>query len=771
VTAFVSVSLTIESFWYLAQWLAGKALKRKGQALSMDADERNNVIVTTKRHRNDRTPPGGGGSVGGKQCTSARRFFTITVLVKLCIVCFYFGYQNTTPIHNESRSSSVNNDATNTIRRSSSSSSGGSQFDSSIVDCASSASTAAATAGQQHQQQRVTELSPSLQRRISKRVQEELAALNNKNNDQQSYEKNQRISYHHGSTHDVPNTNENENKQTTTTKKKLFTESVRGYAVGAVRVSTKEMLQTYDFGVPIKKPQSRRRLDGNNDDDDDDDRLDSIILYNTDRSLPTSNTDIEQSAIYGNTNGGGGMLAKVSVANAMENCDALNIIFTSLNNDTDCHILIGDFESYHINRWARMPKFDYSHRTTREKIRQDRKINHNLPLRHIGRITQNKNGVDIFELPNVWETVGRGTLMRREKGMLLEHFDTLKLFLHNVQQVLKELKELLATRDVVRDNTVVVLTVNSGQSELLTNFICSARSRGIDTGNVLVFPTDEISHRLAQGLGLASYYDEANFGKMPIGAAKAYGDRIFANMMFAKVLCVLYVSLLGHDVLFQDVDIVWFKDPLLYFHDKTNTALQEFDIMFQHDGNSQSRYSPYSANSGFYYVRANKKTSYLFTSLLYHGAIVRKSKSHQQVLVQLLNEHSSLFGLKVKVFDATLTDMFPGGIHYHQDWDTMKKIISGTSNAYLLHMSWTENKVNKVLFFRQLGEWYVQDKCIGDSESSALIDGDTELDDGNLIEQCCSVEPIFSCHYKDKPSKIPCPDSPRIDPHKHRSFW
>ena len=26
-------------------------------------------------------------------------------------------------------------------------------------------------------------------------------------------------------------------------------------------------------------------------------------------------------------------------------------------------------------------------------------------------------------------------------------------------------------------------------------------------------------------------------------------------MMYAKVLCVLYVSLLGHDVLFQDVDI------------------------------------------------------------------------------------------------------------------------------------------------------------------------------------------------------------------------
>ena len=723
------------------------------------------------------TPTPGGGSVGGnKRQRTARRFFALAVMVKLCIVSFYFGYRSTTPppsiIHTYESSSGVDNDVSYTIRRSSSSD--GSVLDSSTVDCA----------GQQQQQQLMSELSPSLQRRISKRVKVELAAI--ENDDPSST--NQRISYHHGSTHDVPSSLLSKQQQQQKKEKKLFPESVRGYVVGAVRVSTKEILQTYDFGVPIKKyqpPRRRRRRfddDDNNENEeanDDDDDLDSIILYNTDRSLPTSNTDIEHNAIYGNTNpnngnggGAGGSMVKVSVANAVENCDALNIIFTSLNNDTDCHLLMGDFESYHINRWARMPKFDYSTPRTRGTIKQDRKIDHSLPLRHIGRITQNKNGVDIFELPNVWETVGKGTLTRRTKGMLLEHFDILKLFLQNVQQVLKELRELLAIRNVVRDNTVVVITVNSGQSELLTNFICSAHSRGIDTGNVLVFPTDELSHRLAQGLGLASYYDEANFGQMPIGAAQAYGDRIFANMMFAKVLCVLYVSLLGHDVLFQDVDIVWFKDPLLYFHDKTNIAIQEFDIMFQHDGNSQSRYSPYSANSGFYYVRANKKTSYLFTSLLYHGAIVRKSKSHQQVLVQLLNEHSSMFGLKVKVFDATLTDMFPGGIHYHQDWDTMKKIISGTSNAYLLHMSWTENKVNKVLFFRQLGEWYVQDKCIGDGgESSTLIDGDTELDDGSLIETCCSVEPIFSCHYKDKPSKIPCPDSPRIDPHKHRSFW
>ena len=238
--------------------------------------------------------------------------------------------------------------------------------------------------------------------------------------------------------------------------------------------------------------------------------------------------------------------------------------------------------------------------------------------------------------------------------------------------------------------------------------------------------------------------------------------------MYAKILCVVYVSMLGYDVLFQDVDIVWFRDPLEYFHDKSNTAIQKFDILFQHDGSPQMRYNPLSANSGFYYVRANKKTQYVFTSLLYHGDLVRKSKSHQQVLIQLLLEHSSLFGLKVKVFDKFETDMFPGGYHYHKNWDTIRGIISGKSNAYLLHMSWTENKDNKLKFFRQLGEWYLQDECIGHNYKTLVVGG--EVADGSLINQCCSAEPIFSCHFRDKPSKVPCLNSPCID-RKCRSFW
>ena len=49
---------------------------------------------------------------------------------------------------------------------------------------------------------------------------------------------------------------------------------------------------------------------------------------------------------------------------------------------------------------------------------------------------------------------------------------------------------------------------------------------------------------------------------MPKEAAKEYADDTFRLMMFAKVYCVHIVSQLGYDFLFQDVDVIWYKNPL-----------------------------------------------------------------------------------------------------------------------------------------------------------------------------------------------------------------
>ena len=81
--------------------------------------------------------------------------------------------------------------------------------------------------------------------------------------------------------------------------------------------------------------------------------------------------------------------------------------------------------------------------------------------------------------------------------------------------------------------------------------------------NILLFATDKETHDLARGMGLSSFYDERLFGAMPKKAAGAYADSVFREIMLAKVYCVhAVVSVIGYDVLFQDVDVIWYKNPL-----------------------------------------------------------------------------------------------------------------------------------------------------------------------------------------------------------------
>ena len=52
--------------------------------------------------------------------------------------------------------------------------------------------------------------------------------------------------------------------------------------------------------------------------------------------------------------------------------------------------------------------------------------------------------------------------------------------------------------------------------------------------------------------------------------------------------------MLGYNVLFQDADIVWYKNPLDYFENENS----QIDVFFQDDGSRSLFYSPYSANTG-----------------------------------------------------------------------------------------------------------------------------------------------------------------------------
>lgn len=236
------------------------------------------------------------------------------------------------------------------------------------------------------------------------------------------------------------------------------------FANGIVRVNKDELTELFNFGNPIERGTGGTE--------------DAIILYQNPNAFPTTDTTLTKSVEYNNGKG----IPLADPLYATENCDTMNVIFTdNPGNTRQCTAIIGNFESYHIQRWMKVDTV------------KSTKIQKDLPLVQVSRGYASRGKANFYAPPF-------------DGGYVKRHWSMLKTFLQNVDSVMDDLRPILTK--VARDNTVVVLTCNMGQSSLLVNFACSARRKGFDLGNILVFPSDKETKELAEGLGLATYYDE-----------------------------------------------------------------------------------------------------------------------------------------------------------------------------------------------------------------------------------------------------------------------
>lgn len=192
----------------------------------------------------------------------------------------------------------------------------------------------------------------------------------------------------------------------------------------------------------------------------------------------------------------------------------------------------------------------------------------------------------------------------------------------------------------------------------------------------------------------------------------------------------------------------------------TSRVSPNFDVYAQDDGQHTARYAPYSPNTGFYYVRNNVRTRFMLSHLLRMGDEVMHTGSHQEVMTQVMAEHSSWRGLRVKVINRDEPD-FPCGFHFHRRRSFMTEMLTGKVRPYIFHMSWTDNSDQKIKYLQQLGEWYWDHEahpgCNDDSNGDMLL-GVLPMppSSSKSAAECCLSEPLFRCHFKGKPSKKPC---------------
>lgn len=337
----------------------------------------------------------------------------------------------------------------------------------------------------------------------------------------------------------------------------------------------------------------------------------------------------------------------------------------------------------------------------------------------------------------------------KDANLMLGHYLS---HLHDALEQLRPLATKVSQSGVLLD-TVVLLVCNVGHAELLLNFYCAAQSVGVDLGDFLVVAIDESIVELSQSLGLAVFYHKPLLEHIPKQSAE-YGSLNYAQVMMSKIYCVHMISHLGIDFIFQDVDMVPYRSEYLQVFAST---IKDNDMVFQYDHSTESIYLPYSANSGFYYAKSNPRTKYFFEALLKSGEMILRSKSHQAVIATLLSEHASLFGLKVKTLYDQSND-FPVGYHFHRDRTYMKDLIQGKRQPYVFHMNWNNDKATKRRFNEQLGDWHILSQCTTGETGGTSLSAD-----------CCVEHPTPVCHFRDKPSKIPCPESPLLE--DDTSFW
>jgi Nucleotide-diphospho-sugar transferase len=315
----------------------------------------------------------------------------------------------------------------------------------------------------------------------------------------------------------------------------LFPDTVQQMVVDYATVPRDDFNQILDVGVPYDDTKDKKGVGGE----------EVLLLYTTPAALPS---------VHSKTNKFG-----LNATEAMENCNVVKVILHRRHDHRRKHVrqciaLVPNWDSYYVHNFQRLaPQVSNINIPGERLLPPGEPVNAKYPLRYTSR-NHDDDGL-------TYELVPRTDWYTRP------YYRVLSNYLQNFDRILDEVQSFIKKHITMHDKTttmnkkqtLVVMTVNKGQSVLFHNFICHARKNGLDLSHVIMFATDETAQQLCHDLGIPAFYDEAIYGDIPEESAHGYGDSTFGKIMLAKVICVHLILYSGYNVLFQDVDVVWFK--------------------------------------------------------------------------------------------------------------------------------------------------------------------------------------------------------------------
>lgn len=271
------------------------------------------------------------------------------------------------------------------------------------------------------------------------------------------------------------------------------------------------------------------------------------------------------------------------------------------------------------------------------------------------------------------------------------------LFANNKAQRMSELRQMYT--DLGQPGDLITMVYCQKFVPLFENWLASCEANGIPVRHrLMVFTLDEEAYRRSNELGIKSLFlDPRMYGQA--GGSDGFGDKQFSRTMFYKNAIIHDLLELGANVLFQDVDLIWLKDPFKYL---TAADAQE-DLYIMYDGPNRL-HRPLHANTGFIYVKCKEACKAFFETALGNTSAIFTCRSHQKPFNWILEHFQRHNVLAIKVLPQS---QFANGHLFNLKRGVLPKAKEWRSDSYVVHYSWTGTMKEKREKIKKFGFNYL----------------------------------------------------------------
>jgi len=274
-----------------------------------------------------------------------------------------------------------------------------------------------------------------------------------------------------------------------------------------------------------------------------------------------------------------------------------------------------------------------------------------------------------------------------------------------VPERLPPLKEVMKEFDPAQKD-IVLITINYGYAFLFINWVCSVKRLGLDPRTfTLVVVAEKKSAELAREMGFLFVpvrdWLRHNSKSISTKAMETFG---LGDYKWIAGIMNLYLSDLiemGYNVLLQDADVTWNRNPMPYLtgNDNFDILLVE-DYTINHEDEEKPNLVDKQRNGGFLFYHNNCRTR-IYAATLRNCIVHIFWRRSDQVIMNRMLESYRFKGIRVGYLPR---DLFLNGNRWKPYGSVRKDSVPW--NPYIFHASWTQDMNDKILKFVSVSQWY-----------------------------------------------------------------